>query len=199
MKSRNHYKLSVMGNMFRIIFKGDVEDIYLDNFEGAKLMNDLQAGKISGHVNLGGSLVNAGSIKAVLPGSKNPDMNQKLEDASERLAENEREYAARKKYLLSLPPAERAKNTSLASLVWYAVFGRKLTEDERKGVITCQRSFFERNPLYAEANPKCYLRKTNLTVRAAKVAASAPAPQLKDVLPVSILGFVERQVANGIA
>jgi hypothetical protein len=109
--------------MYKVIFKGDMEPIYLSYSEGEKLTRDLENGSLSGMITLKGNLITVGSIKAVLPNQSDPDSNDRKNHGTDIIERVNREDRQWRHAQLALPVSERAKNLNLARMVWRAHTG----------------------------------------------------------------------------
>src|SRR5580693_2284545 len=109
--------------MYKVIFKGDMEPIYLSYSEGEKLSRDLESGAVSGMITLKGNLITVSSIKAVLPNQSDPDSNDRRNHGIDIIDRINREYRQWRSSELSKPTTERAKNLNLARMVWRAHTG----------------------------------------------------------------------------
>ena len=66
--------------MFKIAFKGGLEDIILSNEDGEEIMDALKGGQ-KGLLDIGGKFIDAASIKAIIPSSE--DWNEKVSDPAQ--------------------------------------------------------------------------------------------------------------------
>lgn len=180
---------------YRIIFKGGVEDMFVSDTRGIALSEAWEQGHLPHVINIDGALLESKTIKAIIPGVKNPDTTKEKDRNMEDLREMEDEYRESKRKKLSLSPQQRAQSTSLASMFFYGVCGRKMTKEERDEVILCQEKFFQEHPNYAEASPICYRHVIDRVPKEPKLGA---AKHISDILRGSAIALAQKQVSNGI-
>lgn len=179
---------------FRIIFKGQIPDEFMDDIKGVKISQMWEENRLTGKVNINGNVYDSSSIKAIISGFQNPDStdakNRHIEDIK-KIREDNQKYLARK---MAMSAEERAKDTGLAELI-YSTFARKpMPLEVKEEVIARQAAFFKENPTYAEAKPTCY---RDLIPRQ-QTARNDLAPSIGELAPAWVLGFAERVVSNGI-
>lgn len=143
--------------MYKVIFKGDMEPIYLSYSEGEKLSRDLESGTVSGMITLKGNLITVSSIKAVLPNQSDPDSSDRRSHGIDIIDRINREYRQWRSSELAKPTAERAKNLNLARMVWRAHTGSAdISPIIQAWIIDLQWAYLENNPTLVYANPICY-------------------------------------------
>ena len=179
---------------FRIIFKGQIPDEFMDDIRGVKISQMWEENRLTGKVNINGNVYDSSSIKAIISGFTNPDSSaakeKHIQDIKE-IREDNQKYLARK---MAMTAEERAKDTGLAELV-YSAFARKPMPPEiKEEVIKRQTTFFKENPTYADAKPTCY---RDLIPKPQTSRNDLP-PSIGDLAPAWALGFAERVVSNGI-
>ena len=72
---------------FRIIFRGDIEDVYVDNIRGAALAGKWGIGDLGDKVEINGNLYDSSSIKAILSKAIDPDREKKKDVSREETEE----------------------------------------------------------------------------------------------------------------
>lgn len=179
--------------MFRVIFKGDMEDIYLTDAEGTQLMQDIENNTLQGFIRLSGRVVDAKSIKAVMPQSSDPDSSVDKDRGMEIIRESIVMFDSFKQDFLNMPVDMRCKEVGLADMLSVALRGRRLTDEEKEEVAKRQRVFYEEHPDYAFANPICYK-----DLLFAKIPTEGAMIHVRDVVSQNALLFTEQLVRNGI-
>lgn len=181
--------------MYRIIFKGDMENMYLDESEGRQLAEDISRGNLSGYLKLKGSVVASASIKAVQPYFSDPDSGKLKERHMEKIAQDEREWQDWKKRRLALSPEDRAQTVGFMNLMCQVIRGRALTADEIPKVKLAQKKWFEEHPDFHSANPICYFTKNEISKLQPIVRPVEGKPmRVGNLLAVSALKFADRHL-----
>lgn len=148
--------------MYRVIFKGDMEDMFLDHSEGAQLHDDLANNKLEGYINLKGNLVQASSIKAVLPNAIDPDSTESRQKGSDHIYQQNLQFDMWRAKRLALSPKERAQSITFFNFLCKTIRGRPLTEEEIPEVQAAQEQWYIDHPDFHNANPICYFKKEEL-------------------------------------
>ncbi len=147
---------------YKVIFKGDMEPIYLGAVEGKTLMDDLERGIVKGMINLKGNLISVGSVKAVVPNTSDPDSQDKKSEFTEMVYKENKNFKEWRAKRLTMTPKNRAQSTSFMNYLSQALRGRSLTDNEIVEVRQKQERFFETHPDFHSANPTCYFSKKDL-------------------------------------
>lgn len=176
--------------MYRVVFKGDMEDMFLDNQEGRQLHDDLENNRLEGFINLKGSLVEVKSIKAILPNSSDPDSKESKEKGNEHIYNQNLEFDMWRAKRLSMSPFARAQDTSFFNFLCRTIRGRPLTEEEIPEVRVAQEQWFTDHPDFHNANPICYFKKEELTIPNEPKGMTP----MKDLLLQNALDFAYRHL-----
>ncbi len=155
--------------------------------------------RITTKESIGGMLIESSAIKAIIPGSSDPDSTSRMDRGLEIITNANEEFKKEKARLLRLTPQERAKDTNIAETLWLAIHNRRMTETERAVVIKKQETFFLANPTWAEAKPSCYLTKDDLSRRSSAIDTKADMLSIKDLVAGNVIDLMARQVSNSIA
>lgn len=177
--------------MYRVIFKGDMEDMFLDHSEGAQLHEDLANGKLEGFINLKGNLIEVKSIKAILPNATDPDSFSAKEKGNAHIYQAEVEFDMWRAKRLAMSPFGRAQDTSFFNFLCRTIRGRPLTEEEIPVVRIAQEQWFDEHPDFHNANPICYFKKEELTMPERHKDRMTP---MKDLLLENALNFAYRHL-----
>lgn len=179
-----------MDKMYRVIFKGELNDVYLSFSEGDKLRRDLEEGTLEGYITLKGNTISTGAIKAIVLES-----SKEKEDHMANIDEIGREFEEWKRRRLKLTPKERAQSTAFFDYLSQAFRGRPLTEDEKNDVKIAQEQWFTEHPDFPRANPICYFDKDEISKLAYKTYKRLGSTQsLKDLLPANAALLAERVI-----
>lgn len=173
--------------MYKVIFKGDLEPIYLSPVEGKQLMDDLKAGKLQGFIELNGQMVDSKSIKAVIPDQVDPDSQEKKSEFTEMVHEENRKFREWRAERLKMSPEKRAESTSFMNYMSQALRGRTLNHREVLEVREKQKEFFESHPDFHTANPTCFFTKQDLAVE----DENLPMMPIKTALKIQALKYAE--------
>ena len=143
--------------MHKVLFKGDIEPIFLPFHEGEKLMRDLEHGALSGMITLKGQLVTVSSIKGVIPNQSDPDSSDRKNAGTDVIDKINREYRQWRREQLRLPASVRANNLNVPRIVWRAHTGdANIPIDIQAQIIQLQTEYLTANPTLVYANPICY-------------------------------------------
>ncbi len=177
---------------YKIIFKGDMEPMVIDEKQADAMKAALAAGRV-GMVDINGLYFHIGSIKAIAPLE---DPTSQAKDRGLKIIKHTNDaWEAWKQRRFEMTPKDRAQNTKLAELVWRAIYDRKPTEAELFIIRDKQEKFFLANPDYAQANPVCYIEKFEVARKQAISRTKlGDAKQIKNLLPASVLTFAARNV-----
>ena len=137
---------------YKIVFKGDLEPMYVDTAKGENLQRVLDAGT-RGILKIDDIRIDASSIKAVIPGLSDPDNQSAKEHFMEKMEHDLREWGVERNRKMSQSPQKRAEDVQVARLVSYAVSG---TFDVPQGLTERQQKFFGEHPDQTIASPTCY-------------------------------------------
>lgn len=138
--------------MYKIIFKGQIGDEFVDSFEGLGLATDWKNGSLPSKVEINGNLYESSSIKAVISGFENPEKN----DATKDIAAMWSGFNNWADKAVALSPEQKAENTELAELTYVSMAGVQMPPELRPKIIARQLAFFKENPNYVYAKPTCY-------------------------------------------
>ncbi len=173
--------------MYKIVFKGDLEPIYLNVHEGMKLADDLKNDALEEFVTLKGSTIATSSIKAILP-----IIEDEKTETMDKISEINSDWELWKKKRLALSPKDRAQSTSFMNLLCQALRGRPLTELEVKDVQFSQQVWFEQHPDFHTANPICYFSREEISRCQAGLENLGGPLTIADALKVNVLNLAER-------
>ncbi len=141
---------------YRIIFKGQVEDEFVDESTGRSLSDDWESGRIASKVKINGNLYESSSIKAVISGFNNPDHTDHKDRMGKMISDIKYEHARGVEAILKLSPEARAKRTGLAEILYTSLAHAPMPQDVKEKVIARQETFFKENPDWAFAKATCY-------------------------------------------
>lgn len=176
---------------YRIVFKGDLPDEYVDEGTGRKMADAWEQGTLSGRVSVNGNLYEVSAIKAIMSGFANPDTSSRHQTNTDEVRKIWDDFNQDKNRRLALTPEKRAQETGLAEML----FGAYKTTFPREEVIKLQQKFFETHPNFAQAKPTIYkhLLKTPIMGRGKETAV-----HVADLTVMAALSLAEKVVADGI-
>lgn len=177
--------------MYRVIFKGGMEDMYLDYTEGKQLHDDLANNRLDGFINLKGVLVEAKSIKAILPNATDPDSRDSKQKGSDFIYNETIKFDKWRAERLAMSPVVRAQDVSFFNFLCRTIRGRPLTAEEIPEVRMAQEQWFTDHPDFHNANPICYFKKEELAFPEHHKDRMTP---LKDLLLENALNFAYRHL-----
>lgn len=176
---------------YKIVFKGGLEPIYVDDDRGANLMTKKQNGELDGDVSINGSLYDSKSIKAILQGESDPDSNEKKNEFTEMIEAENRSFKEWRRQRLLMPPKERAESVSFMNYMSQALRGRPLTHNEIQEVKQKQEEFFTEHPDFHTANPTCFFQKNDLILEGEE---NLPMLPIQSALKLNALKYAERHL-----
>lgn len=149
--------------MYAIFLRSQREPILVDDTIGYKLKDQWLNGKLPKRVEVGdwaGDSEQIKGIKANADGNIDEEIVTSQEGRSQKtdayFKQIDQEYKDYRKAKLKLSPADRAKNLTIAKLVWEAHTERPMPDDIKEQIIARQQAFFEEFPRLSIANPICY-------------------------------------------
>jgi hypothetical protein len=148
---------------YKIVFKGDIEPAYISDAKGAILAAKWQSDSIRGRIDIDGMLVEAASIKAIIPNASDPNQAERKRRGIEDLERMNGDFRAYRQRRLDLQPRERAQSVAMMNMVSQALRGRPLSEDEIPKVREAQERFFVAHPTFHVASPTCFFTKDELS------------------------------------
>lgn len=149
--------------MYAIFLRSQKEPILVDDIQGIRLKEQWMQNKLPKRIEIGEWAGDSDQIKGI-KSNATPDLDTEIIGMQQDQASKtnayfrsvDEEYVAYRKHKLSQPPAERAKNLTIASMVWNAHTDREMPEDVRERIVERQQAYFEEFPNHAHANPICY-------------------------------------------
>lgn len=142
--------------MYKIVFKGQVGEEFVDTLEGQELSEAWEENRLPNKVKINGNLYESSSIKAVISGFTNPDKSEKGEEVKKMMRDMWSEHRELQTEALALSPEKRAQRTGLAEMLYTNLCGRPMSDEIKKEVIAHQTKFFEEHPDFSIAKPTCY-------------------------------------------
>jgi hypothetical protein len=177
--------------MYKVIFKGQVPEEFVDTVQGEELMQDWEHSRLPAKVKINGNLYESSAIKAVISGFQNPDKSDKSEENKKMMRDMWREYEDEKASALRLSLEKRAERTGLAEILYTQLTDRPMDEETRKEVVAAQLTFFKEHPDFSIAKPSCYKHIF-------KDFKRAPMYHISNHTAVAALNFAERVMANAL-
>lgn len=174
---------------YKIIFKGQIGDEFVDDSRGRRLADDWEAGKLTGRVRINDNLYEASAIKAVMSGFNTPDNSDKNEQFRRETEEMWNSFNKARDYKMSLSLEERAKDTELARCL-FAAYGVPFPEKE---VIAAQLKSLKEFPNFAVAKPTYYKHLLGVFP-----AGKAEYKSMKELIPLAALNLAERVIQNNV-
>lgn len=181
--------------MYKVIFKGDIPDIYIDMARGSQLADDFENGMLPERVSIEGTIVDSKSIKAVISNVGDPERKEKKDDFMEMVDKINKNHRDMKRTLLNTPIEERAKRLEIAEMLSIGIRGRKLAENEREAIVERQTAWLEENPEWSEANPICYRDIIDQPIQPTGVDTAS---HISQIVGMNSMRLAEMQVQNGI-
>lgn len=175
--------------MYKIIFTGGLEDVYVETAKGMELSQDFKNGTMPDRIEINGMIVSSKSIKAIVPGIINPDAPK---GGFEYIADEKAEFTKWRQKRLALSPKDRAKDVSMFNFLSQALRGRNLTDEEVPKVQEAQEKWFENHLDWHNANPVCYFKKKELPIY--KANKGDKMTHMKDYMAQNALELVERHL-----
>lgn len=181
---------------FRILFKGQVPDEFVEDSVGARMSQMWENGALTGRIRINDNLYEAGAIKAILSDYQNPDTDKRKRDNMQELDRMAREFNELDSNLLALPPEKRAKtaaNLAFADLMFVAMKGRKMTKEDEAVVVEKSTEWLTSHPDFSLAAPTCYIPKKEIV----KPRQSKHMPHISEGLQAWAAGFAMRVLVSG--
>lgn len=178
--------------MYKILFKGSIEEELVETTEGVQLMQLWENNALPEKIQINGSVYDSKSIKAIIANVASTD-GKKLA-MKEMMDESVYQHHQLVQKRWAMIPKERAQHVGIANMIMMAFRKRKLTPEETQEVITLQEKFFEEHPTYAWANPIVYKH----VIGEQPTSKTGFAVKMSDLFPNHALRTAELAVANGI-
>lgn len=176
--------------MYKIIFKGQMGEEFVETFQGKQLSDDWKNGALPSKVEINGNLYESSSIKAIVSGFNSPDHTDQNAEHLKMIDDMWHEFNQARAYKMTLSLEKRAEDTSLAEML-FAAYGVPFP---RETVVAAQLKSFQEFPHFAQAKPTYYKHLLG-HVPSHK---DGEAMGMNELIPLAALNLAERVIANSI-